>query len=130
MIGGVSELGRCPLSQPLSPPSFGPSEESKEADGSYSSSHHNSSSSHSEQQLAVGLAQGLVAAGQPEAQAAGATVPSIRDFELLSVIGKGGFGKVYQVRQKKDGQVRMMWMSMGRIACMKKRGSTNLMEYL
>jgi serine/threonine protein kinase len=34
--------------------------------------------------------------------------PSIDDYELLCVIGKGVFGKIYLVRELKSGQVYAM----------------------
>lgn len=34
--------------------------------------------------------------------------PSIDDYELLCVIGKGVFGKIYLVRELKNGQVYAM----------------------
>lgn len=99
VIGGLSEIDSSHLALPSSPPVFRQAGESKEEGSS-------ASLTTSEQPL-EGLGQGFAAAAQPAPQAG--AVPSIRDFELLSVIGKGGFGKVYQVRHKKDEQVR--WQS-------------------
>ena len=31
--------------------------------------------------------------------------PSLDDFELLKLVGAGGFGKVYQVRKKSSGRI-------------------------
>jgi serine/threonine protein kinase len=38
----------------------------------------------------------------------GVKVPLLEDFELLAVVGAGGFGKVWQVKKKDSGQIYAM----------------------
>jgi RAC serine/threonine-protein kinase len=40
--------------------------------------------------------------------AEGASSAGLADFELLSVLGRGGFGKVYQVRHRASGDLYAM----------------------
>ncbi|KAJ1478990.1 kinase-like domain-containing protein [Baffinella frigidus] len=47
--------------------------------------------------LAAGVGLTSPAARRPE--------PSLEDFELLKLVGRGGFGKVYQVRKRATGRI-------------------------
>jgi serine/threonine protein kinase len=53
----------------------------------------------------VGATSGKDAPGNVASKAASSSPPTLDDFELLRLVGAGGFGKVYQCRKKSSGRI-------------------------
>ena len=51
---------------------------------------------------------------------------SIKDFEIISTLGKGSFGSVYKVRRKEDNQnYAMKKVSFAKLSCKEKEAALN-----